>query len=101
MQKRHVVLNGDLAMDAYVKGKTDAEIARICSVRVETARAWRKRMGLDPNTKPKRRELTPLERDAIEARKRGMTYGQYKADQMLGTAYGQYRLGHKFGGRNV
>lgn len=37
----------------------------------------------------KKTDLTPLERDAAEARRLGMTYGQYKSMQY--TAEEQYR----------
>lgn len=69
----------------YNAGKTDLEIATECGLHINTVNSWRKRNGLPVNrgAARRRRKLTQLEKDAIEARKAGMTYGQYKAQQIL------------------
>lgn len=84
--KRFNYLDEKKAFEYYKAGKTDAEIAEDCGVCRETVKNWRKRNGLTLNRTKGVREksnLTPLERDAIEARKLGLTYGQYKAGQYL------------------
>lgn len=73
-------LNTKLAGELYQKGMSDKEIAENCGVSTTTVRNWRKRAGLVANYgKKKERYLTPLEKDAIAARKAGLSYGQYKA----------------------
>ena len=87
------------AVDLYEEGYTDAEMAKKLGVTPSGVVDWRRRMGLPPNKKRDRRKLTPLERDAAEAKKRGMTYGQYKASQTIGTTEGQYKPGYKRKGK--
>ena len=82
------------ALRYYNDGLSDQHIADNCGVCKDTIRNWRKRMGLavnvvcrqvqkndKPTTPENDDQITPLERDAIAARKAGMTYGQYKAKQ--------------------
>ena len=69
----------------YSDGAHDEAIAEGCDVGVDTIRNWRKRCGLPANYKPKKMEhLTQLEKDAIAARKAGLTYGEYKSKQACG-----------------
>ena len=72
-----------LAFELYGEGKSDREIAEACGICRETVASWRKRCGLPANEcQPiKKKGLTQLEQDAIAARKAGLTYGQYKAQQ--------------------
>lgn len=78
-------LDSKLAGQLYNEGAGDKEIAEACGVKVDTIRGWRKRCGLPANYEPKNPEyLTQLEKDAIKARKMGLTYGQYKAKQFCG-----------------
>ena len=87
-------LDEQAAFRYYNSGLSDQHIADNCGVCKETIRNWRKRMGLTvnivcgqvqkkdkPTTPKKDDQITPLERDAIAARRAGMTYGQYKAKQ--------------------
>ena len=79
--KNHV-WDKKLAFELYKEGKTDKEIAEACGISNTTVQTWRKRQGLPVNVgKKKTRKLTPLEADAVAARKAGLTYGQYKAQQ--------------------
>lgn len=71
------------ALEYYNRGMTDKEIADNCGVKVKTIAAWRRSMGFLANAQSsaKKQEQSPLVRDTIAARKLGMTYGQYKAQQ--------------------
>lgn len=91
--------NEDKIIELYNAGKSDGEIAVEVGTNSSNIFYWRKRHRLKSNRpsvfeihkrkvqaeteKPKRvkppRPLTPLEIAAIEARKRGLTYGQYMA----------------------
>lgn len=75
-------LDTKLAGQLYSENAGDRTIAEACGVTAETIRNWRKRCGLPANYEPKSEEhLTQLEKDAIAARRAGLTYGQYKARQ--------------------
>lgn len=75
-------LNTALAGKLYMDGKSDKEIAEACGMTRETIRNWRQRCGLPANYEPKdESHLTQLEKDAIAARKAGLSYGQYNAQQ--------------------
>lgn len=77
---KKVFLNYDLALALYNEGNTDAEIAEIAGTCVETVGNWRRDLNLEPNRKKKQaRHLSRLEQCAVDARKAGMTYGQYMA----------------------
>lgn len=79
--------------ELYWEGASDREIADAFKCAPRTISEWRQRQKLPANAghgkpieiKPakKQRQITPLEQDAIDARKAGMTYGQYKAQQYL------------------
>ena len=73
-----ILLDHEFAMELYRSGLTDAEIAKQSGVYVKTVGKWRNRMGL-PVNKKRRLKMSPLARDAMEARRLGLTYGQYKA----------------------
>ena len=75
---RRIMLDHEFAMELYSRGLTDAEIAKQSGVYVKTVSKWRNRMGL-PANKKRRLKMSPLARDAVEARRLGLTYGQYKA----------------------
>ena len=78
-------LNTKLAGELYREGASDADISKGCGVSVETVRNWRKRCGLLSNYEKKSEsQLTQLERDAIAARKAGLNYGVWKAQQHSG-----------------
>ena len=78
-------LDSLLAGSLYSEGAGDKTIAEACGVTADTIRNWRKRCGLPANYEPKsEKHLTQLEKDAIAARKAGLTYGQYKARQCGG-----------------
>lgn len=79
---QHTRLNEAEAWRLYGLGKSDIEIAAACGVHKNTVLGWRQRNML--KAKPQRKnKLTQLELDAIEARKMGLTYGQYKTQQAL------------------
>lgn len=83
-QKKKRFLDQEYAMMRYKEGATDQEIAQEDDVCKDTVSAFRKRNSLPPNRKkPEKqkpgRKLSPLTRDAVEARRQGLTYGQYKA----------------------
>lgn len=79
-------LDTKLAGQLYSENAGDKAIAEACGVTVATVQSWRKRCGLPANFEPKSEEhLTQLEKDAIAARKAGLTYGQYKARQYDGS----------------
>lgn len=81
-QKKKRFLDQEYAMMRYKEGATDQEIAQEANVCRGTVSAFRKRNSLPPNRKKKEkqkpgRKLSPLSRDAAEARKHGMNYGEY------------------------
>ena len=71
-------LDKEYALYVYNQGCTDDQIADRLGSNVRAVERWRKSMGLEKNERS-RENLSKLERDAIAARKAGMTYGQYKA----------------------
>ena len=77
-----ILLDHEFAMELYRRGLTDAEIAKQSGVYVKTVGKWRNRMGL-PANKKRRLKMSPLARDAMEARRLGLTYGQYKAQSYV------------------
>ena len=79
---RRIMLDHEFAMELYRRGLTDAEIAKQSGVYVKTVGKWRNRMGL-PANKKRRLKMSPLARDAMEARRLGLTYGQYKAQSYV------------------
>ena len=85
-RKSPVLLDTEEAMELWQAGATDEEIMQACNVTIETVRKFRRLRGLSVNAAPKKpkkrgRTLTKLEQDAIAARKAGMSYGQWKAQQ--------------------
>ena len=76
------VFDKEHAMDLYQKGLSDKEIAEEMGAFVTNVGDWRRSAGLMPN---KRRtpvdKMSRLSREAFEARKNGMNYGAYKAQQ--------------------
>ena len=79
---RRIMLDHEFAMELYLHGLADAEIAKQSGVYVKTVGKWRNRMGL-PANKKRRLKMSPLARDAMEARRLGLTYGQYKAQSYV------------------
>ena len=79
---RRIMLDHEFAMELYSRGLTDVEIAKQSGVYVKTVSKWRNRMGL-PANKKRRLKMSPLARDAAEARRLGLTYGQYKAQSYV------------------
>lgn len=77
-----IMLDHEFAMELYRRGLTDAEIAKQSGVYVKTVGKWRRGMGL-PANKKRRIKMSPLARDAAEARRLGMSYGQYKAQSYV------------------
>ena len=75
---RRIMLDHEFAMELYRRGLTDAEIAKQSGVYVGTVSKWRNKLGL-PANKKRRLKMSPLAHDAMEARRLGLTYGQYKA----------------------
>ena len=73
-----ILLDHEFAMELYRRGLMDAEIAKQSGVYAKTVGKWRNRMGL-PANKKRRLKMSPLAHDAMEARRLGLTYGQYKA----------------------
>ena len=80
---RRIMLDHEFAMELYRHGLTDAEIAKQSGVYAKTVGKWRNRMGLPPNKAKRRRKLSSLSSDAAEARRLGLTYGQYKAQSYV------------------
>lgn len=82
-------LDTDKARRLYDKGYADQQIADACDVSRDTVREWRKRNNLTGHKTPykpkskKKRKLTLTEM-AVEARKHGMTYGQYQVARKEG-----------------
>lgn len=76
------VFDKEHAMDLYRKGLSDKEIAEEMGSFVTTVGDWRRSEGLSPNKpRPAVNERSQLSREAYEARKAGMNYGMYKAQQ--------------------
>lgn len=90
-RKKKKFLNQEYAMMRYNEGATDNEIAEETGVSKCTVALFRKRHLLPTNSKKEQkpkteRKLSPLARDAVEARRQGLTYGQYKAQFYRPTA---------------
>ena len=77
-----ILLDHEFAMELYSRGLTDAEIAKQSGVRSGAVCKWRNKLGL-PANKKRRLKMSPLARDAAEARRLGLTYGQYKAQSYV------------------
>ena len=81
------LLDKELALQLYNEGRCDREIAADCGVAERTVGDWRRKMKLPSHPDPRKKEeassphRSTLSQDALEARKRGMTYGQYKVMQ--------------------
>ncbi len=70
------------AMALYDQGLTDKAIAIRMGRSQTTISGWRGRHGLPPNkNKAHAKYIPPLVQDAIDAKKLGLSYGQYKAKQ--------------------
>lgn len=74
-------LNEVRARELYDRGLSDSEIGEIMGAPRSTVATWRLRAFLPCNTKKKKaaRKLSPIAAVNAEARRRGMTYGQYAA----------------------
>ena len=79
---RRIMLDHEFAMELYRRGLTDAEIAKQSGVYAKTVSKWRRGMGLPANIMC-RKKMHPLVHDAMEARRLGLTYGQYKAQSYV------------------
>lgn len=83
-------LDTDKAKKLYDIGYCDPQIAAICDVTTDTVRAWRRKNGLVGHKMPykekkKKTEYKPtLSELAAEARKHGMSYGQYQVAKKEG-----------------
>ena len=76
------VFDKEHAMDLYRKGLSDKEIAEEMGSFVSTVGDWRRSAGLIPNkNRTAIDKMSRLSREAYEARKHGMNYGAYKAQQ--------------------
>ena len=80
---RRIMLDHEFAMELYSRGLTDAEIAKQSGVLSGAVCRWRNKLGLPPNKAKRRRKLSSLSSDAAEARRLGLTYGQYKAQSYV------------------
>ena len=80
---RRIMIDHEFAMELYRRGLTDAEIAKQSGVLSGAVQKWRNKLGLPPNKAKRREKLSPLARDAMEARRLGLTYGQYKAQSYV------------------
>ena len=78
-----ILLDHEFAMELYRRGLTDAEIAKQSGVLSGAVCRWRNKLGLPPNKAKRRRKLSSLSSDAAEARRLGLTYGQYKAQSYV------------------
>ena len=72
------------AMKMYDKGFCDPAIAEKLGVSRDAIREWRKRNGLEghkasPKPKKPKKYSSNLVKMAVEAKKNGMSYGQYMA----------------------
>lgn len=91
-RKKKKFLNQEYAMMRYNEGATDNDIAEETGVSKDTVALFRKRNSLLPNRRKEQkkqkpaRKLSPLARDAAEARRQGLNYGQYKAQFYSPTA---------------
>lgn len=77
------------AIKLYDKGYCDQQIADVCDVAIDTVREWRRRTGLPGHKTPykpkkKKNQKPTLVETAVEARKHGMTYGQYQVAKKEG-----------------
>ena len=81
-------LDQELAFELYDKGYCDQDIADRCGVGRECISRWRRRNGLPGHhvyirDKKEKHKSTIVELSA-EARKHGMTYGQYQVARKEG-----------------
>lgn len=91
------LLDKELAMVWYAKGACDQEIADVCGVCYSAVGTWRRKENLPPHRKPNYRRpsqsMSKLSREAREARKAGMNYGVWKAQQWEAAGRPKYRRG--------
>ncbi len=73
------MLDCERAMRFYRMGLNDNEIAERCSVRRQAVANWRCRSCLPSNSSKPARKITPLEWEAVQARKHGVTYGEWRS----------------------
>ena len=80
-RKPRVMLDQERAMHWYNMGLNDREIAEKCGVRRQSVVNWRTKTLLPPNAtkRVKRVSMTPLDWDACQARKHGVTYGEWRS----------------------
>jgi len=84
-------LDKEVAMGLYEKGYCDRQIADKCDVNIETVREWRKRNNL-PGHKSLYKEEKKVRKftleDAVrEAKKHGMSYGEYMVARREGKVW--------------
>ena len=79
-------IDNEKAMELYNRGLCDPDVAEKLGVSRDAVREWRKRNGLEGHKappKPKKEKQKTyscnLVKMAVEARKHGMSYGQYMA----------------------
>ena len=83
-EKGRHLLDTNLALKLYNMGLTDKEIAHCCGVDMSNVCRWRHVHGLRYNREGEERAMGAMEQltiDAVEARRLGMTYGQYMAQK--------------------
>lgn len=80
-RKPRVMLDYERAMHWYNMGMIDREIAEKCGVARQAVVNWRTRTCLPPNATKRGRKvsMTLLEWDAVQARKHGVTYGEWRS----------------------
>jgi len=81
VRKPRVMLDCERAMHWYNMGLIDREIAEKCGVGRKAVTDWRTRTCLPPNATihVKKVSMTLLDWDAAQARKHGVTYGEWKS----------------------
>lgn len=78
-RKPRVMLDQGRAMHWYDMGLNDREIAEKCGVRRQSVVNWRTKTLLPPNATKRVNPITPLNWDAVQARKHGVTYGEWRS----------------------
>ena len=77
-RKPRMMLDRERAMYWYNMGLNDKQIAEKCDVGKQAVYTWRTQMCLPPNARIRRvRKMSSLDWNAIQARKHGVTYGQW------------------------
>lgn len=81
-------LDKERAIELYNIGYCDRQIADECGVNVDAVRCWRRRMGLVAHkvryVKPEQRHKPTIVELEAEARKHGMSYGEYTTARRVG-----------------